>query len=197
MSGPAGGATTAVSADVTLQHSPLIDADGILIGSSTIARDVTAAAQLQDEAGKERERLIEAQEMAHVGSAEYDFSSGRWWHSEEFSRLLDLTTGEQVFASMLLEKIHPQDRDGVRSDWLFLDRAGSRHLDRELRLIQPTGDVRWIHANVRVTGSGIRTRVLITALDITARKLAEAVLTHQASHDALTTQQNPRQHHPS
>ena len=173
-------------AEVTLMHSPLFDADGILIGSSTIARDVTAVAQLQDEAGKERERLIEAQEMAHVGSAEYDFSSGRWWHSEEFGRLLDLTTGEKVSVSMLLEKIHPQDRDGVRTDWLSLDRAGSRHLDRELRLIQPTGDVRWIHASVRVTDTGIRTRVLITALDITARKLAEAVLTHQASHDALT-----------
>ncbi|ALV42362.1 hypothetical protein AU252_15410 [Pseudarthrobacter sulfonivorans] len=173
-------------AEVSLTHSPRFDADGILIGSTTIARDVTAVAQLQDEAGNERERLIEAQEMAHVGSAEYDFSSGRWWHSEEFGRLLDLTTGENVSVSMLLEKIHPQDRDGVRTDWHSLDGAGSRHVDRELRLIQPTGDVRWIQASVRVTGTGIRTRVLITALDITARKLAEAVLTHQASHDALT-----------
>lgn len=173
-------------AELTLMHSPLFDADRILIGSSTIARDVTAVAQLQDEASKERERLIEAQEMAHVGSAEYDFSSGRWWHSAEFGRLLDLTTGEEVSVSMLLEKVHPQDRDGVRTDWLSLDRVGSRHLDRELRLIQPTGDVRWIHASVRVIDTGIRTRALITALDITARKLAEAVLTHQASHDALT-----------
>ena len=173
-------------ADVTLIHSPLIDADGILVGSSTIARDVTAAAQLQDEAGKERERLIEAQEMAHVGSAEYDFSSGRWWHSEEFGRLLDLSTGEQVSASMLLEKIHPQDRDGVRMDWLSRNRAGSKQFDRELRLIQPAGDVRWIHANVKVADTGIGARALITALDVTARKLAEAVLTHQASHDALT-----------
>lgn len=64
-------------ADVTLTHSPLFDTAGILIGSSTIARDITAVAQLQDEAGKERERLIEAQEMAHVGSAEYVFSSGQ------------------------------------------------------------------------------------------------------------------------
>jgi len=171
-------------ADVTLTHSPLFDAEGILIGSSTIARDITAVAQLQDEAGKERERLIEAQEMAHVGSAEYVFSSGRWWHSEEFGRLLDLTTGEKVAGPMLLEKIHPKDRDSIRTDWHSLDRASTRNLDRELRLIQPTGDVRWIH--VRVTDTGTRTRVLITALDITARKLAEAVLTHQASHDALT-----------
>jgi len=173
-------------ADVTLTHSPLFDTAGILIGSSTIARDITAVAQLQDEAGKERERLIEAQEMAHVGSAEYDFSSERWWHSEEFGRLLDLTTGEKVAGPMLLEKIHPQDRDSITTDWHSLDRAGTRNLDRELRLIQPTGDVRWIHVSVRVTDTGTRTRVLITALDITARKLAEAVLTHQASHDALT-----------
>jgi diguanylate cyclase (GGDEF)-like protein/PAS domain S-box-containing protein len=173
-------------AKVTATYSPVFDADGTLIGGSITARDVTAVAQRQDEADKERERLVEAQEMAHVGSAEYEFSSGRWWHSEEFGRLLDLTTGENVSESMLLEKIHPQDRDGIRTDSLSLDRASSRILDRELRLIQPTGDVRWIHASVRVTDTGNRTRALITALDITARKLAEAVLTHQASHDALT-----------
>ena len=173
-------------AKVTATYSPLFDAEGILIGGSVTARDVTAVAQRHDEADKERERLIEAQEMAHVGSAEYEFSSGRWWHSEEFGRLLDLTTGENVSGSMLLEKVHPHDRDGIRTDSLSLDRAGSRILDRELRLIQPTGDVRWLHASVRVTDTGIRTRALITALDITARKLAEAVLTHQASHDALT-----------
>ncbi|WP_427135146.1 putative bifunctional diguanylate cyclase/phosphodiesterase [Pseudarthrobacter sp. S9] len=174
-------------AEVLLTLSPVFDAEGMLIGGSTIARDITAVEQLQDEAGKERERLIEAQEMAHVGSAEYDVSSGQWWHSEEFGRLLDLTTGEKISGAMLLAKTHAQDRDGVRTDWHTLDRAGSGHLEREVRIIQPSGDIRWIHANVRVTDTGgVPTRVLITALDITARKLAEAVLTHQASHDALT-----------
>jgi PAS domain S-box-containing protein len=51
-------------ARVTATCSPVFDAGGLLIGGSVTARDVTAVAQRQDEADKERERLVEAQEMA-------------------------------------------------------------------------------------------------------------------------------------
>src|SRR3712207_7539450 len=42
-------------------------------------------------AGAERERLLAAQEMAHVGSVEHTVATGETWHSEEFDRILGLS----------------------------------------------------------------------------------------------------------
>lgn len=173
--------------DVELTVSPVYGQDGELAGASGIARDVTEIKRLQSEAAAERRRLLAAQEMAHVGSLEYSPSTGATWHSEEFARIVGLGRGESPSWEWMLERTHPEDRDGVRQMWRRLY-SGSGFEDIEYRLLLPDGRQRWLHSRIRsVNGpDGKPLHFLDTVLDVTERKNAEQVLEWQARHDALT-----------
>ncbi|MDQ0826198.1 diguanylate cyclase (GGDEF)-like protein/PAS domain S-box-containing protein [Arthrobacter sp. B2I5] len=173
--------------DVELTVSPVYGQDGKLAGASGIARDVTEIKRLQSEAAAERRRLLAAQEMAHVGSLEYSPATGATWHSEEFARIVGLGSGESPSWEWMLERTHPEDRDGVRQMWRRLY-SGSGFEDIEYRLLLPDGGQRWLHSRIRsVNGpDGKPLQFLDTVLDVTERKNAEQVLEWQARHDALT-----------
>lgn len=79
--------------DVELTVSPVYGQDGAQVGASAIARDITEIQRLKAAAAAERERLLAAQEMAHVGSVEYTVATGETWHSEEFARILGVAAG--------------------------------------------------------------------------------------------------------
>jgi diguanylate cyclase (GGDEF)-like protein/PAS domain S-box-containing protein len=173
--------------DVELTVSPVYDQDGIRVGASAIARDITEIQRLKAAAEAERERLLAAQEMAHVGSVEHTVATGETWHSEEFDRILGLSAGERKDREAILGRTHPEDRDRVRGVWENLDN-GLGFADFEYRIIRPTGEERWLHSRIRSINSadGKPVRFLDTVLDITDRKNAEQILEWQARHDALT-----------
>lgn len=173
--------------DVSLTVSPVLDDDGHRVGGSVIARDITELKRLQSEADRERERLIAAQEIAHVGSVEFDYASGRWWVSEEYTRLTGTAPGEQPSRERILALAHPDDRKLLKEVFRRLE-AGERYVEYEFRILTKAGPVRWLHARARVvqTPDGRPSRLLLTVMDITERKRAEEFLEHQAFHDGLT-----------
>ncbi|MDQ0029954.1 sensor domain-containing protein [Arthrobacter bambusae] len=173
--------------DVELTVSPVYDQDGAQVGASAIARDVTVIQQLKGEAAAERERLLAAQEMAHVGSIEHTIATGEIWHSEEYARIFGLPAGYRATLGSLSELTHPEDRDVVRQVWKSLE-DGLESADFEYRIIRPDGQQRWLHSRIRSLDSpdGQSRRFLDTVLDITERKNAAQILEHQARYDALT-----------
>ncbi|WP_436065189.1 sensor domain-containing protein [Arthrobacter sp. LjRoot14] len=173
--------------DVELTVSPVYGPDGAQVGASAIARDVTEIQRLKAAAAAERERLLAAQEMAHVGSVEYTVATGETWHSEEFSRIIGRAEDAAHSRDSMLELTHPEDQDPVRQVWKSLDN-GADTADFEYRIIRADGRQRWLHSRVRsVKGpDGKPLRFLDTVLDITERKDAEQILEWQARHDALT-----------
>ncbi|WLQ07144.1 sensor domain-containing protein [Arthrobacter oryzae] len=173
--------------DVELTVSPVYGPDGSQVGASAIARDITEIQRLKAEAAAERERLLAAQEMAHVGSVEHTVATGETWHSEEFARILGLEPGEPAPRASMLALTHPEDRELVRKMRKSLDN-GLALADFEYRIIRRDGEQRWLHSRIRsVNGpDGKPHRFLETVLDITERKKAEQVLEWQARHDALT-----------
>lgn len=173
--------------DVELTVSPVYDQDGVPVGASAIARDITEIQRLKAAAEAERERLLAAQEMAHVGSVEHTVATGETWHSEEFDRILGFSAGDRKDRESILELTHPEDRDLVRGMWKSLD-GGLGFADLEYRIIRPSGEQRWLHSRIRSINSadGRPLRFLDTVLDITDRKNAEQILEWQARHDALT-----------
>ncbi len=172
--------------DVDLTVSPVYGQDGKQIGASAIARDITEIQRLKATAAAERERLLAAQEIAHVGSVEHADATDERWHSEEFARILGIAPGGRTSRETMLEVTHSEDRDLVRQVWKELD-AGQSFADFEYRIIRADGQQRWIHSRIRrMNGPGKPPRFLDTVLDITERKNAEQVLHWQARHDALT-----------
>ncbi|MDQ0868289.1 diguanylate cyclase (GGDEF)-like protein/PAS domain S-box-containing protein [Arthrobacter sp. V1I9] len=173
--------------DVELTVSPVYGPAGEQAGVSVIARDITEIQRLRAAAAVEREKLLAAQEMAHVGSVEHTMETGETWHSEEFGRIFGMEPGQVASRELMLELTHPDDRDLVQRIWLGLE-AGNGFADFEYRMVRADGQQRWLHSRIRNVEpeEGKPGRFLDTVLDITERKQAEQILEWRARHDALT-----------
>lgn len=139
-------------------------------------------------------RLAEAQQIAQVGSWEYDLTNNQLSGSDELCRIFGL--GPNCFTggiSYLLDIIHPDDREAV--DQAIQTAVQSRQpFFFEYRIIQSSGQVRLIEAQGRVILDDERTPTGIagTVHDITERQAAAEHLHRLAHYDVLTGLPNRR-----
>ena len=154
-------------------------------------------AVLAERSGAQRElaaanaSLAEAQEVAHLGSWEWDIGSDRVAWSDELYRLWGLEP--QLVAlthERYLDSVHPADRDRVRTIVEHV-RESATPFDFEHRIVLPDDSVRWIHASGRVISdeSGVPVRMVGVGQDITERKrvddLRDSILS-AVSHELRT-----------
>jgi len=97
--------------------------------------------------------------------------------------------------SVVVELIHPDDRDGLLSRLNNFVSGVSNVYDTELRLIHKRGHYVNIHSHASAVkdDTGRIVRVVGTHLDISKSKFAEEKLNYQSSHDALTGLVNRRE----
>ena len=88
-----------------------------------------------------------------------------------------------------LESIHPEDRDRVE---LSLASSLNKSNDLEYRIVQPSGEIRWVWERSRLIcdREGIVKRRDGIIHDITKRKQIEEELSYEAKHDSLTNLPN-------
>jgi PAS domain S-box-containing protein len=116
--------------------------------------------------------LSEAQEVARIGSWEWDIATDRVMSSAELYRLYGLEPDSvEVTFETFLEHVHPEDRDKVRHVVIgaYRDR---QQFAVEHRAVMPDGFVRWLHGRGRVIvdETGAPVRMVGTAQDVTERK---------------------------
>ncbi|MDP3972400.1 MAG: EAL domain-containing protein [Candidatus Nanopelagicales bacterium] len=103
--------------------------------------------------------------------------------NRSLAELLD-TPVKDLMGSRLERFLHPDER-GVAM--ISTDRDGRAVRRRELRLVVPRGEDTWVTASGSVVEPDLgEAFALLTLEDVTARRIAEHTLTHQARHDALT-----------
>lgn len=101
------------------------------------------------------------------------------------------TDAQALLLRRVSELVRPEDRDRLRQ---FLDEvvASAGPVRADLRLAHASG--RPVHVAVTASAvhdaAGSATCVIAQIEDVTARKLAQAALTHQATHDPLTALPN-------
>jgi PAS domain S-box-containing protein len=132
-----------------------------------------------------REQLIEAQQVAQVGSWEWDIDKNiiRW--SDELYRIYGWKPREiSLTYERFLECVHPDDRSAVR-EAVESARQDHRPFDLDHRIIRPDGTERILRGRglVIVDQDERVIRMIGTGQDVTERKLAEAVLSN--AHDEL------------
>jgi len=95
------------------------------------------------------ERLRLAEDVGGVASWEYDPASGAVRWSPSGYRLYGLAPDWQPSYESFLERVHPQDRDRVRST---VERAlaARRSIDHQFRIVTPDGELRWIVSRAKI-----------------------------------------------
>ncbi len=156
------------------------DCAGNITGFVGVTTDVTAVRRAQELLKLKRERLEMALSGGELGTWDWNIQTGEQSWDERFCRLLgeDRCT-DQIGVDGILERIHPDDIESVRSDLIGHVDGTTPFYETKFRLRQKNGDWRWVQARGRIMQYdelGFPHRMLGTLSDISARKKIEEEL---------------------
>lgn len=127
---------------------------------------------------RNEELFARAQEIAHIGSWDFDLQSRRPVWSEETYRILGYFPGEvEASEAQYYEHIHPDDRERVYRDAEAFHR-GESNFHAQYRIIRTDGAVREVVASGRIykTQGGELVRMVGILMDITERLAVEKAI---------------------
>jgi len=156
--------------------APLFDGNGLVDEILVIAQNITEGKRIENELKQSESQLIEAQRLANVGSWNWDLESNDRTWSDELYRIFGLPRDGSApdLDATLLECVHPEDRELVRSS-IEHSMRDQESCSFSFRIIRPDGAERVIHSqgNVVTDSGGNLIRMFGTAQDVTERKEIE------------------------
>ena len=171
--------------DMSVTVSPVRDPDGVVIGISSVGRDITERTRAEQELARSRDLLRQAEELAQMGSWEWDIARDQITWSEGLYRIFKMTpedahapaTAEETIPFGLAHRVSPEDRESMRE---ALDRTVSTltRVVAQFRAIRSDGRVRVLdwHADPIVDASGTAVKVIGIVRDITESKRTQETL---------------------
>ena len=137
--------------------------------------DITIRKNNEEELRKNKERLQEAQEFAHLGYWEFDVNSGVYHWSDELFRIFGYKPQEFVpTINSFLKIIHPDDKEIMLT--VMKGPLNCNESDFDFRIIRQDNKTIWIQGKVKYDTCEKLLRRYGVAQDITKRKLSEIKL---------------------
>jgi two-component system, LuxR family, sensor kinase FixL len=140
-----------------------------------MSHEALRAAQLSDDLRESEERMTLAAEAAGFGVWMWSIARNQIWGSERWLGLFGLAPDAAVAFEDVIQRIHPDDREGVES---AMRRAVADRSDyaAEYRVVLPDNTQRWVAARGRAypDTQGKPVRMMGATIDITERHRAEA-----------------------
>jgi PAS domain S-box-containing protein len=169
---------------VSLTISPVRDAEGRILGASTIARDIGVRKQADDAIRKATAELKESQRVARLGRWRLDRATGRMFWSKELYRLNgrdpklappSVSELDTLFTPTSLKRVN-------RSALRMLKAGSAEELEAEFVRRDGSGVNGWVMLRGEPVrdASGEVTAIQGVAWDISERKQAEQRLKEQA-----------------
>lgn len=139
-----------------------------------VVQDITDRKLAEKTLQESEEHLLRAQEMANVGSWQWDISENRIEWSPQVYKIYGIDPEISLTYENLLKSIHPEDReyhDKTTTAWLN-NRGGPPY---EYRVVRPNGDIRHIYGKGKVECDAVGEPVRFsgTLQDVTELKKAE------------------------
>jgi len=157
------------------KNTAIFDDSGQIKEFVSIGRDVTENKQITDALRESERRLVEAQELAQLGSWELRHADDRLIWSDQTCRIFEVDCNKALNTLELFwSYVHPDD-------WIELKAAFQNRLtDGEPyevvhRIRMPDGRVKWLAERAQTTYDGLDVPIATrgTVQDITERKLME------------------------
>jgi PAS domain S-box-containing protein len=156
--------------------SPLLDESGAIIAGIELVRDITERKHAEHALQESEWQMKEVQRIAHLGSWQLDYDTGKLVWSDETYRILGLEPQTPASYAAFLEVVHPQDRERVERCYSEAVRSGSDGFENEHRILRgPDGEIRHIHQKCEHLKDDEGTLICSYGMihDITSRKQAE------------------------
>jgi PAS domain S-box-containing protein len=155
--------------------APVVES-GILKRIVGNAIDVTEHEVLTQELRRREAYLAEAQRLSHTGSFGWTPDTGENVWSEETYRIFEYDPAEKVTLDMIIERVHPEDRNLVLELVKQASTSGGA-IDCEYRLLFADGRVKHLHVLAKPLQSACDSLEFAGAvIDITEAKRAEKTL---------------------
>lgn len=157
---------------------PLIDDHGAVVGVIGVSREITESREADEALQRSQAQLAQAQQIAGMGSWDWDVATGAVTWSDELYRIFlhDPRSFQPSYVTVV-ESVHPADRAVVaQTISAAIDNQSTFSLEH--RILRTDGAERLLLSagEAHCDEDGVVTRLVGTAHDITDRKLAEKEL---------------------
>jgi PAS domain S-box-containing protein len=190
------------TASLELANEELAATNDKLTASNVQLEDeINERIKIENKLRSNESQLAHAQQIAHLGSWEWDVVNDRVIWSAELCRIYGVQSeSAELSYEDFLQFIHDEDRERVKKN-IEIAYQTQQPFEFEHRIIRPNGEERFLQARgeIEVDASGKLLRMLGTGQDITERKHAEEVLrtsearfraVAETAHDAIISADN-------
>jgi PAS domain S-box-containing protein len=90
------------------------DADGKAVRIYGICQDITDQRLGEDERRLNEKRLLQTQEIAHIGTYEYNVKAQELWWSDELYKIFGIDKKQGISSEKYLSYVHPDDQERLK-----------------------------------------------------------------------------------